>query len=99
MDVDDILVQVSEIVAGEIKGKYRLFLFGSRAAGVHDPKSDIDIGIISEKKMPAGCLLAIQEKIEALPTLLKIDFIDFSSVDEEFKAVAMKHIQDLKHGC
>ncbi len=37
----------------------------------------------------------IQEKIEKIPTLLKIDFVDFDSVDNEFKKIALKHTLEI----
>ena len=40
--IKKILMKAAEIVDNEITGSYRLFLFGSRAAGIHDEKSDIE---------------------------------------------------------
>ena len=37
----------------------------------------------------------IQEKLEQIPTLLKIDFVDFNSVGDEFKKIALKHTQEI----
>ena len=45
MNIDEILKQAALIVADELEAGYRLFLFGSRAKGTCDDKSDIDIGI------------------------------------------------------
>ncbi len=90
-----IIMDVARIVAGELKTNYQLFLFGSRAKGLHDDKSDIDIGIISDRKITAKQILMIQEKIEKIPTLLKIDFVDFDSVDNEFKKIALKHTLEI----
>ena len=39
--------------------------------------------------------LSIQEKLEQIPTLLKIDLVDFNSVDEEFKKVALKYTKEI----
>ncbi len=90
-----IIMDVARIVEGELKTNYQLFLFGSRVKGLHDDKSDIDIGIISDRKITAKQILMIQEKIEKIPTLLKIDFVDFDNVDYEFKKIALKHIQEI----
>lgn len=96
MLVNEIIKQVASIVANEIESSYRLFLFGSRAQGNYDERSDIDIGMISDKPIPAETWLTIQENIELIPTLLKIDIVDFNSVDEEFKKIALKHTQDIE---
>jgi hypothetical protein len=42
--------------------------------------SDIDLAVI-----PSYIKLEIQEELENLPTLYKIDFIDFNEVDDDFK--------------
>ncbi|MBI3019957.1 MAG: nucleotidyltransferase domain-containing protein [Parcubacteria group bacterium] len=68
--------------------KYRVFFFGSRVSGTPREGSDIDVGIEGEKPMPRGALSAIQEEIEELSTLYKIDVVDFSHVPEKFKKVA-----------
>lgn len=80
---------------GELNCNYRLFLFGSRAAGIHDEKSDIDIGIIANTPIKEKHMLVIQERIERIPTLLKIDFVDFNSVGDEFKKIALKHTLEI----
>jgi|SRR3989344_7135309 len=73
--------------------KYKVFFFGSRVAGKGDERSDIDVGIEGKKAVPAGAILDIQDEIENLPTLYKIEIVDFSRVDERFKKVAMEHIE------
>jgi predicted nucleotidyltransferase len=70
-------------------------LFGSRAKGTANDRSDIDIGIVSDSQISGKQLMAIQEKLEQISTLLKIDVVDFNSVDEEFKKIALKHTQDI----
>ena len=88
-------MNAAEIVDGELNCSYRLFLFGSRAAGIHDEKSDIDIGILSNTPITGKQMLVIQEKLERIPTLLKTDFVDFNSVGDEFKKIALKHTQEI----
>ena len=97
MNIKNILKQISSIVADELTGDYQLFLFGSRAKDLYDDKSDIDIGIISNARITGKQLLSIQEKLEQIPTLLKIDLVDFNCVTDEFKQIALKYTQDLKH--
>jgi uncharacterized protein len=95
LKIKEIITNIAEIVDGELNCTYRLFLFGSRAAGIHDEKSDIDIGILSNTPITGKQMLTIQEKIERIPTLLKIDFVDFSSVGDEFKKIALKHTLEI----
>jgi len=96
MDIKEILRQAALIISNELEGGYRLFLFGSRAKGTSNDKSDIDIGIISNTRITGKQLLTIQEKLEQIPTLLKIDVVDFNSVDDEFKKIALKDTQDIE---
>lgn len=96
MKIEKILKQAAKIVSSEIEGNYQLFLFGSRAKEIHDEKSDIDIGIFTDSQISGKKWLNIQEKLEQIPTLLKIDLVDFNSVDEEFKKVALKYTKEIK---
>jgi len=93
--ISQILDQISAVVKKEVNGPYQLFLFGSRAAVTNDDKSDIDIGIIPDMSLSARQLQTIREKIEEIPTLLKIDFIDFSTVSDNFKTIALKNTKDI----
>ena len=88
-NIQPILDRIAEIVRREMKGNYRLFLFGSRASDGHDPKADIDIGIIAVKPVEAKTMVSIKERLEQIATLLKIDFVDFSKVCQEFKDISM----------
>lgn len=73
--------------------RYRVFLFGSRALGIRDPRSDIDIGIESSEQIPLEVMSEIKEELEELPVLQKFDVVDFSRVDSEFKTIALKTIR------
>jgi len=95
MKIEEILTQAAAVIRSELKDCCRIFLFGSRARGVCDEKSDIDIGILSDTRISGKQWLAIQEKLDQIPTLLKIDVVDFNTVDEGFKASALKHAKDL----
>lgn len=73
--------------------KHKIFLFGSRVEGKGNERSDIDVGIEGKKPLPAGVLLDIQDGIENLPTLYKIEIVDFAAVDKVFKQVAKQRIE------
>ena len=95
-EIKSILKQIAMIVKKEMNTEYQLFLFGSRASGGHDSKADIDIGISADKPVEAKTMVNIKEKLEQIPTLLKIDFVDFSTVSEEFRKIAMKEKKDIR---
>lgn len=72
--------------------KYQVFIFGSRATGKGDDRSDIDIGIEGDQPVPPSILVNIKNDIDQLPILYKIDVVDFARVSSQFRDVAKKHI-------
>lgn len=76
--------------------RYRIFFFGSRITGGGDERSDVDVGVDGPMPVPPEILNAIKEELEELPALYKIDLVDFFSVSEEFKKVALSKIEVIK---
>jgi len=72
--------------------KYKVFLFGSRAVGNAKPKSDIDIGIWGNQRLPAVEKLTLEEELSESIVPYKIDIVDFTQVDEDFKKMALEKI-------
>jgi predicted nucleotidyltransferase len=72
---------------------YRAFIFGSQANKVELIRSDIDLGILSDNSISPINLVRINNAIEDLPMLYKVDLVDFNEVDEKFKTVALKNIE------
>jgi predicted nucleotidyltransferase len=68
---------------------YRVFFFGSRVAGKGNERSDIDVGIEGPETVPLRAMAEIEEEIESLPTLYKVEIVDFKSVAPIFKEVAL----------
>lgn len=75
--------------------EYDLFIFGSEASGVADRQSDIDIGIAGPRPLTGSVLQRIRDDLETLRTLRGFDLVDFSQVDEPFRAEALKHVERL----
>lgn len=73
--------------------EYSVFFFGSRVNGKSAQSSDIDLGIEGEKSLPPGVLSDIQDELDELPVLYKIEAVDFVTVNEKFKIVAKKHTE------
>ncbi|HDH31648.1 MAG TPA: nucleotidyltransferase domain-containing protein [Candidatus Wolfebacteria bacterium] len=76
--------------------RYRIFFFGSRASGSSNERSDIDIGIKGPKNIPLTILRKIEEELDELPMLYKIEVVDFNSVAPEFQKVALQHSEVIK---
>jgi predicted nucleotidyltransferase len=89
-------IQVAAIVQRRMpEGRYRLFLFGSRATGRAGERSDFDVGIDAGAAVPAVVMDGIREELEDLPTLYTVDLVDFATVSEEFRRVAGENIRVL----
>lgn len=73
--------------------EYRVFFFGSRVAGNNFEHADIDIGVEGPKPIPADVRLEINEDLENLLILYKIDFVDFKEVSEEFRKIALQQVE------
>ena len=80
MPVEEIKERVTEICRRN--GVARLDLFGSFATGTAAPTSDIDFVVY-------GCkdIQKLEEDLEEIETLRKIDIFDFDSIRNEYKEV------------
>lgn len=67
---------------------HQVILFGSRAGGPARPASDFDIGIKGEKPLAAKTFSDIEDALESLPTLYKIELVDLSRVSPSFLETA-----------
>ena len=99
MDPEELLNRSEEYIKNLLFEKLpkdcRIFLFGSRAAGNQGFASDFDIGLISEN-LDQKLLNEIQSIIEESFVPFKVDLVDFSKVDREFKEKALKEIIEWK---
>lgn len=73
--------------------EYKVFFFGSRVNGRGDERSDIDIGIEGNEEVPVEKFLEIQEEIDNLSYLYKIEIVDFNKVSDDFRKVSMQKIE------
>jgi predicted nucleotidyltransferase len=62
-----------------------VFLFGSRADGQGRERSDFDIGLLSSEPFDEALLRKIREAIEESTVPHKVDIVDFTRVEPEFK--------------
>ena len=83
----------AEVIRGHVPDPvFRVFLFGSRAAGSATERSDIDIGIEGPAPVPRSALAAIHEELEEAPTLYTIDVVDFRRAPESFGRFAQQRV-------
>ncbi len=74
--------------------KYRsqgvdLFVFGSFARGDQRPTSDLDLGVEWHGKHSPGTFLRLYWEVQELPTIRKIDLVDFEQTGLDFRRAAM----------
>ena len=74
---------------------HKVFLFGSRVTGTAKPHSDFDVGVYGETPLPVRDFFMIEDMFDALPTLFKIDWVDFNRASSKFRERAMKKIEIL----
>jgi len=74
---------------------YQVVLFGSRVSGGASERSDFDIGIFGEAPLPLNTFYKMEELIEEIPTLYRIDWVDLNRVSPGFLHEAMKHTEVL----
>lgn len=74
-------------------GEYKVFFFGSRVNGKSAETSDVDVGIEGPTAVSFKILSAIEEDIGELPTLYKIEIVDFGRVAPKFKEVAKQNVE------
>lgn len=80
--------------SGELEGR-KIFLFGSRVTGKSRERSDFDIGVIGAEPLPLKIYYKMEDRFDDLPTLYRIDWVDFNRVSEKFRERAMKQVEVL----
>ena len=63
--------------------KVRVYIFGSRARGDHTPRSDLDLGFLSDKDISYE-LSMLREILEESNLIFTVDVVDLSRMGEDF---------------
>ena len=74
------------------RDEYTVFLFGSCAREKWSSYGDVDIGLLGVHPIQEKLLIALYDAIEESDVPLKVDFVDFYSVDPNFKKFALQKI-------
>ena|SRR5436309_2035525 len=94
--VEKLRAEISEILERYLDiGEYRLFFFGSRTVGTGTEHSDIDIGIEGASPVPLHIMCRIRDGLESLPTIYTVEIVDFKRLSDQFRAVALQHVEPL----
>ena len=82
---------IQRVVAKHVDMKEAyVFLFGSRASGLAAAASDYDIGIYQGSPIPFVVFAKIHDELEAYPIPVHVDLVDFATVSEGFRQLALK---------
>lgn len=87
----ELIAHVKEIVGKYLSGKKTIFLFGSRAMGSNAEHSDYDFGVDAGDKIPLELMCKMKDELERLPTLYRIDLVDFQRVSAAFYEFAKRN--------
>ena len=94
--IDKLKQEIEAIIGRQIDLKNcRVFFFGSRVSGQGDEQSDIDIGIDRGAPIGLDIMAKIKEEIDKLPVLYKIEVVDFYSVSDDFRRVALQYTEEI----
>jgi predicted nucleotidyltransferase len=67
------------------EAKLRIVLFGSRANGTANPRSDIDVGVDAGHPLSLADLSLAREALESLRIMETVDLVDLAAVDKSFR--------------
>ena len=67
----------------------KVFIFGSRARGDHTPRSDLDLGFLSEEDISYELAL-LRELLEESNLTFTVDMVDLSRTSKDFRETVMR---------
>ena len=84
---------LKEIILSRIDTeKVMVFLFGSRAFDHYPSRADVDIGLLTDDKLPPHLFHKIRNAVDDSIIPLEIDLVDFTRANTSFKEAALKDI-------
>lgn len=72
---------------------HRVVLFGSRAGGKARTRSDFDVGVIGDEPLPVKVFYEIDDMLENLPTLYRIDWVDLNNAAPSLRERALENAE------
>lgn len=89
------LIRAALECAAPLLAGHQVVLFGSRARGDAGVRSDFDLGVDGDAPLELDHFFAIEDQLENVPTLYKIDWVDLRRVSPEFRKRALRHCEVL----
>jgi len=75
-----------------------IWLFGSRVTEKIKPYSDIDLAIIANQEIPSKIMSQLSLAFAESDLPYKVDLIDWSMIDDEFKAIVRAKYEIIQQG-
>lgn len=91
-EIRAMLVETMRANSDRLGGR-QVVLFGSRAQGKAKPRSDFDLGVVGDTPLPLVDFFAIEDMLDELPTLYRIDWVDFARVSDRFRSQALQNVE------
>lgn len=82
VEVTGLASRAAETVREVLGPGTRVLWYGSWVRGTAVPRSDVDLAIVSDHRIPPIVMLRVRERIDDLPTLRKIDLVDVNAVGD-----------------
>lgn len=96
MEIEEVKKNIIAVLKNELANSdFSAFFFGSRITGTNTATSDLDVGIEGSAPVPENIFRSIKARCEGIPTLYKIDVVDFSQLGDDFKKVAKNKIEKI----
>ena len=87
---------LNQIVNKHVATDYKVFVFGSRVRNSHRKYSDIDLGIWGKKPVSHKIMGKLESELEESDLPYRVDVVDFTVVDDQFKQQALKEVKWLR---
>ncbi len=71
---------------------FKIFIFGSRAAGNNRPFSDIDLGINGPRPLSPKEYITLREAFDESDLPYRVDLVDFKQVSDKFKQISLNKV-------
>ena len=90
--IKTMIANVMRQFSSQLRG-HRVLLFGSRAGGKARQRSDFDIGVIGNEPLPVKVFYEIDDMLENLPTLYRIDWVDLNNAAPSLRERALENAE------
>ncbi len=84
-EVSRLATQAAEAVRELMGPTTRVLWYGSWVRGTAVPRSDVDLAIVGDRRVPPALMVRVRARVDDLPTLRKIDLVDVCVVGEAMR--------------